>query len=121
MPQTANCSLDGIKDVYCDCIAPENHNIGNPICWGIMSMIFPGSAGSCCFGFCYGCDKPDCCYICWGSFLMTVTAPCIVGCFVSCVVGCKLLDIDTSKFTPKKEEKDQKNVPVKNQEAHADQ
>ena len=67
-----------------------------------MAFIFPGSAGDCCCGLCYGCDKPDCCTQCWGSWIMSLTSECIIGWYISCVVGCQMVGIDATKFKPSK-------------------
>lgn len=101
-PSTEGCSFDSVIQVYTNCIPPQGHNIGSQQCWGIMAFIFPGSAGGCCCGLCYGCDKADCCTQCWGSWLMSVTSECIIGWYISCVVGCQMVGIDATKFKPSK-------------------
>ena len=100
-PNVSGCSLSSVQNVYMNCVPPKGHNIGCQMCWGVLALICPGSAGGFCFGCCYGCDKSDCCTQCCASYLMSFTAPCIIGWYVSCLVGLQLLDVDISKCKPK--------------------
>ena len=52
-------------------------------------MIFPGlGLELCCF---YGCEKADCFNVLLAGILMSLTAPCIIGWVVSCVVGFRMI------------------------------
>lgn len=75
-----------IKKIYVKCEPPQYKEFQKV--FGVITTIWPGfGLYFCCF---YGCDKPDCHGVWLSGLLMDITACCIYGWVVACIVGWKM-------------------------------